>query len=153
MSVLLSLGISIGLLAGGWTVLSVSLALSTYAGFAAWASYFAAGGGVKGLKDTLLCNISGVIWGVIIVWLTGVLDPMLGSTIALGIGVVVGAFGMCLQANISHLSFIPGAFIGCAIYFAAGDALVAIIGLACGAVFGFVSDKGAALLRNEKAEA
>ncbi len=153
MSVLLSLGISIGLLAGGWTILSVTLALSTYAGFAAWASYFAAGGGTKGLRDALLGNVSGVIWGMIIVWLMGLLDPMLGSTMALAVGVVIGAFGMCIQANISQLSFIPGAFIGCAIYFATGDPMVAIIGLVSGALFGFVSDKAAALMRNEKAEA
>jgi len=151
MNLLLSLGISIGVLAGIWTAISVSMVLSTYAGFAAWASYFAAGGGSKGLKDALLCNLSGVVWGVIIVQITGVLTPMIGSTVALSIGVVVGAFGMCLQANIPHLGFIPGAFIGCAIYFAAGDPMVAAIGLISGAVFGFISDKGAAALRGEKA--
>ncbi len=56
MNLLLSLGLSIGALAGVWTAISVVMTLSTFAGFAAWATYFAVGGGTKGLKDTVLNN-------------------------------------------------------------------------------------------------
>ena len=152
MNLLLSLGLSIGALAGVWTAISVVMTLSTFAGFAAWATYFAVGGGTKGLKDTVLNNLSGVFWGVMMIQLTGVLTPMMGSTVALSVAVAIGAFAMCIQANVSHFAFIPGAFIGCAIYFATGSAMVAAIGLVSGAVFGWASDKGAALLRGEKAE-
>lgn len=152
MNLLLSLGISIGVLAGVWTAISVVLGWATWCGFAAWACFYAAGGKEKGLKDALLANISGAIWGVIILQITNVLSPMMGGTSALSIGVVIGAFAMCVQANISHLAFIPGAFIGAAVLFGAGDFVTAVIGLVAGALFGYVSEKGSNLLMGKKAE-
>lgn len=152
MNLLLSLGISIGVLAGVWTAMSVLLGWATWCGFAAWACFYAAGGKEKGFKNALLANISGVIWGVIMLQINNILTPMMGGTAALSIGVAIGAFAMCLQANISHLSFIPGAFIGAAVLFGAGDVKTAVIGLVSGAIFGYISEKGSNLLMGKKVE-
>ena len=59
MSFLIAVGISVGLLAGLWTGLSVTYGLVTFVGFLSWASFYAAGGKVKGLKDSLILNFSG----------------------------------------------------------------------------------------------
>jgi outer membrane lipoprotein SlyB len=59
---------------------------------------------------------------------------------------------MCLQANISLLAFIPGAFIGAAIYFGSGDVVTAVVGLVSGGLFGYVSEKGSNLLMGKKSE-
>ena len=152
MNLLLSLGISIGVLAGVWTAMSVVLGWSTWCGFAAWATFYAAGGKEEGLKKAILSNLSGVLWGIVMIQITNILTPMLGGTAALSIGVAIGAFAMCLQANISLLAFIPGAFIGAAIYFGSGDAVTAVIGLVSGALFGYVSEKGSNLLMGKKGE-
>ncbi|MBG0763855.1 MAG: DUF1097 domain-containing protein [Tissierellales bacterium] len=152
MNLLLSLGISIGVLAGIWTAMSVVLGWSTWCGFAAWATFYAAGGKEEGLKKAIFSNLSGVFWGVVIVQISNLLTPMIGGTVALSIGVVVGAFAMCLQANISLLAFIPGAFIGAAIYFGSGDVVTAVVGLVSGGLFGYVSEKGSNLLMGKKSE-
>lgn len=152
MNLLLSLGISIGVLAGIWTALSVTLGWSTWCGFAAWAVFYAAGGKEEGLKKAIFSNLSGVFWGVVIVQISNLLTPMMGGTAALSIGVVIGAFAMCLQANISLLAFIPGAFIGAAIYFGSGDVVTAVVGLVSGAIFGYISEKGSNLLMGSKGE-
>lgn len=161
MNLLVSLGISIGVLAGLWTaatMLVTVITLSTPAGFIAWATYFASGGGIDGLKKALGSNISGVLWGAVIILVNNALSGVVGSVAALSLGVFVGAFGMCVQAKFDILAFIPGAFVGCATYFFLGanlgtSIITAIIGLVCGAILGFISDKFAAVLRGEKAEA
>ena len=72
MSFLVAVGISVGILAGLWTGVSTQYAafgLVTYVGFLSWASFYAGGGKVKGLKDSLILNFSGVLWAWLIVWL------------------------------------------------------------------------------------
>ncbi|MFB4167272.1 DUF1097 domain-containing protein [Virgibacillus sp. JSM 102003] len=146
-----AVGISVGILAGLWTVVSSSLGLITFAGFLSWASFYAGGTKIEGLKTSLILNFTGVIWGFLIIQISGLLGPLVGSTVALGIGVAVGAAGMCFQGSISWLSFIPGAFIGCSTYFAAGfDFGGAVIGLICGAVLGYLSELGGFLLQTKE---
>ncbi|KZL90658.1 DUF1097 domain-containing protein [Clostridium magnum] len=143
MDFIIAIGISIGVLAGVWTFASAVLALCTFAGFLSWATFFACGGKLNGLKTTLTSNLSGVFWGFIIVKIAGVLTPMVGGNVGLAIGVAIGAAAMCWQAKISWLGFIPGAFVGCATYFAtSANIKTAVIGLICGAVFGYLSELG-----------
>lgn len=148
MDFLIAVGISVGILAGLWTVSSISLGLLTWAGFLSWASFYACGGKLVGLKTTLVMNFTGVVWGAIIVGLAGILGPFLGNLPALGVAVFFGAGGMCWQAKyISWLTFIPGAFIGCSTYFGSSfDFMGSVIGLICGGVLGYLSEQGGILL-------
>ena len=58
----IGIGISVGVLAGIWTQVSVELALITWVAFVAWATFFAAGGGREGFTKGLAANLSGVAW-------------------------------------------------------------------------------------------
>lgn len=151
MSFLIAVGISVGILAGIWTGVSTqyaALGLITYVGFLSWASFYAAGGKTKGLKDSLILNFSGVVWGWLIVWVFNFLSPTLGVIIALSLAVTLGAASMCWQAHISFLGFIPGAFIGCSAFFASGfDFKGTVISLIAGALLGYLSEQGGLALQ------
>jgi hypothetical protein len=120
---LIALGISIGVLAGifTWFALSVTAIGSwkapfvVWVGFAAWAVFYAAGGRVQGLVKTLASTVSGLVWGWLILWAATHVSA--GSAAVLGLFVALGAFGMCVQAAVAPLAFIPGAFIGASVYF------------------------------------
>ena len=125
MTYLISVGTTVGILAGAWC--------------------FAAGGGEKGLKLGLCSNLSGVIWGILTTSICGIFPdvPYYFFTI-------IFAAIMCWQAHVQLLSFIPGTFIGNATYYAAmalgGDAGLTAVGLICGICLGLISDKSARLL-------
>lgn len=147
MSALVAIGLSVGVLAGLWTALSIMGGLVTYAAFFAWASFFAAGGGVKGLRDSLVSNFVGVVYGFLMVKGSLLFAPMVGDAVGLGISLGILAMFICWQAKFSLLGFIPGAFIGCATYFATGGSFLAsVIGLVFGAVLGYLSERGGNLL-------
>jgi predicted neutral ceramidase superfamily lipid hydrolase len=136
------IGLSVGILAGLWTFGSLMLGLVTFAGFLAWASYYAAGGGLNGFKLSLFSNISGVIWAALMVLGGGYLATGLPETLAFSLCVTLLAAVMVWQSYWPPLSFIPGAFIGCSAYFATGNLLLESIGgLILGAVFGLLSQK------------
>ncbi len=149
---LLALGISIGVLAGLLTWVGFSLpgaatapVLLVWVGFAAWALFYAAGGGTGGLGKTVASTLSGVVWGWLIV--QAATAAMAGNAAVLGVAVAVGAFGMCVQAAWKPLAFIPGAFVGAACFFGAGATGAAVVAaalsLVVGAVLAFASEKGA----------
>lgn len=153
MSLFVALGISIGVLAGVLCILCDLLAgagvtaimIAAWPGFVAWACYFAVGGKKEGLAKTMAANTAGVIMGVLIILLMGVLSFM-GSTLSLAVAVAIGAFVLCAQAHWSPLSFIPGAFCGCASCFGFGvgtdiELLVAcLLSMWVGALFAYASD-------------
>ena len=116
MDLLVALGISIGILAGGWVYIGLlpTIALPVWVGVIAWACFYAVGGKKEGLLKTLCSNLSGLLWGFLIVL---VYSKLGGSLIILAVAVAVGCFIMCIQAKISILSFIPGAFAATASYF------------------------------------
>ena len=137
----LGIGISIGVLAGIWTALSTniimtSMPLITWVGFAAWATYFAAGAGITGLTKSVASNVSGAVYGWLVVAFVGAV-AFKGN---LAIAVAVIALLMCLQASISVLSFIPGAFIGAASYFGTTFSFwPTVVALIVGGLFGHAS--------------
>lgn len=144
MKALLGIGVSVGVLAGAWTYVSVELTLITWVAFIAWACFFAAGGGTGGLAKGLAANVAGVFWGwVISQGLTNVSD----STLALALMVTVVGFLLCVEAALPLLSFIPGGFAGTAVFFGTGfDLSGCLIAIAAGAVLGIVSERlGAAI--------
>jgi len=156
MSFLVAVSITVGLLAGLWTGVSTqyaSFGLITFVGFLSWASFYADGGKVKGLKDSLILNFSGVVWAWIIVIIFTALDPVLGTIVALSLAVTIGAAAMCMQAHFSFLSFIPGAFIGCSAYFATGFNFTGtVLSLVIGALLGYVSEYTALALQKATAK-
>ncbi|MBQ3336672.1 MAG: DUF1097 domain-containing protein [Selenomonadaceae bacterium] len=145
MTYLISVGATVGILAGAWCLAADSFELIIFAGFLGWATYFAAGAGVKGVKLGLCSNLSGVIWGLATTALCGIFPdvPYYFFTI-------IFAAIMCWQAHVQLLSFIPGTFIGNATYYAAtalgGNPIIIVVGLVCGIFLGLISDKSARLL-------
>ena len=144
---LIALGISIGVLAGLWTVFALSIpAIGGYEapfvvwiGFAAWATFYAAGGRLPGLTKTLGSNISGLLWGFALLW--GATQVAAGSAVVLALFVAVAAFGMCVQATWAPLAFIPGAFVGAAAYFGnAGLFWSTLASLIAGALLAYASE-------------
>ncbi|HEX3235118.1 MAG TPA: DUF1097 domain-containing protein [Gemmatimonadales bacterium] len=143
MDVLLALGISIGILIAGWTYVALGPgALPVWAGIVAWGSFFAAGGKMAGLTKTIASNLSGVLWAYLA--LTAA-NRFGGGLPVLSAMVGIAAFIMVLQAKISLLSFIPGAFLGAAtavsvVVGANGEWIRTVIALVAGAVLGYLSE-------------
>lgn len=143
MDPLIAIGISVGILAGLWGQFSGDLGLITWVGFIAWACFYAAGGKRAGFLKTVPANLSGVLWGWLMVWFAGVL----GFTGGLGIAIAIGAFAMVVQAKVPWLSFIPGAFAGTSCYFGTGgDWRGTAIALILGAVLGWASEAGGGVI-------
>lgn len=130
------------------------LGLSIWAAFIAWGSFYHAGGGETGLKNTII----GAIWGAIMATVALVLIPVLdmgavGAAIAVGVAVAI----MILAAQVPLLSAIPPAVYGFASTAAfalmktGADAtstdittsplLNIVASMIIGALFGFVSEK------------
>lgn len=143
MRTLVSIGISCGILCGLLVQFGASLGILAWVSIAAWACYYAAGGKKEGFLKTLPANLSGVLWGVIILFLV----KSWGASYALGIVVAVVVALICIQASWKVLSFIPGAFVGAACFFGTnGDWKATALGLIVGAILGVVSEQGSILV-------
>lgn len=142
MKKLFPIAISSGFIAALWATSSTNFQMSTFAGFLAWSTYFAAGGGKKGLKTALLNNFSGICWGVIMVYLTTLLTPMTGQLIAIGLATALGSSMVIVQSKIHFLDYIPGAFIGLSAFFATDSQFVpTVVAMIIGAFLGMLSEK------------
>jgi hypothetical protein len=154
---LVAVTISIFLLAGLFNFfyeiyarnVSANLTGLVVAGFLGWATFYAAGAGKGGLIKGIPANLTGIFWGVVIVWIWGLLNfNLFGAFLA----VAIGAGMMCFQAHVKALGFIPGAFIGCSTFFAVGAAIngtvliPAVLGLLIGLILGYVSEQFAIYL-------
>ena len=139
-------GITVGILAGIWIHCSGIIAISTFAGFLGWASYFAAGGKREGGLRAACGNLSGVCWGLATLWVKGLLPPSLGLVV-----MMIAAAAMCWQAKIGFLSYIPATFIGNACFYANNaDPMNSAVGLIIGIALGFLSDYGAQYVSRHK---
>lgn len=148
MDVLVALAISIGILIAGWTYVALGVAaLPVWVGILAWGCFFAAGGKTTGLTKTIAANLSGVVWAFLA--LEGARRFGNGALPVLSLMVGLAAFFMVLQAKVSALSFIPGAFIGAAaavsVVVGAGTTfphpwVKTIVALVVGAILGYVSE-------------
>lgn len=153
MDVLVALAISIGILIAGWTYVALGVvALPVWAGIVAWGCFFAAGGKTTGLTKTIASNLSGVIWAFLA--LKGA-ESFGGGLPVLSAMVGLAALFMVLQAKISLLSFIPGAFLGAAtavsvVVGAKGTWTATIIALIAGAILGYVSEMLAGAISRPK---
>ncbi|MEF1288804.1 DUF1097 domain-containing protein [Vibrio sp. M260118] len=136
MSTLIAISLTTGILSGLWGWIAVSLGLLTWAGFLGCTSYFASpNDGLKGLSVSLITNMSGVFWAMVIIQLSQLASlEILGYVIT-----AVVAFLMCAQAKQSWLGYIPGTFIGsCATFAADGNWQLVVPSLILGGVFGYL---------------
>lgn len=135
MSTLFAISLTTGLLSGIWGWVSISLGLLSWAGFLGCTSYFASPiQGLRGLGVSVLTNLSGVIWALIIIHGS----QWLGSDVIGYILTALVSFFMCIQAQKLWLSFIPGTFIGaCATFAADGNWQLVMPSLLIGGIFGY----------------
>ena len=114
MSLLISLAISIGLLAvvATWVFLGPLAALDfqIWQAFIAWACFYHCGGKTEGLMKTLICMSFGAVVGMLSVMLAGQLG-MLGA-LAAPVAVGIGAAAIVLAAHVGVLSTIPAGVYG-----------------------------------------
>jgi hypothetical protein len=148
MSLFVALGIAIGILIAVWTFIAVGspdVGLVVWAGIIAWGAFFAAGGGMQGLKKTIAAHLSGNFWAFLALLLFTRVGG--GSTLVLALLVGLIAFMMCVQANLPLLSFIPGAFMGAATWVGANGggsltraSLMIAVSMVLGAFLGYISE-------------
>lgn len=149
MTTLLAISLTTGLLSGLWGWIAISLGLLTWAGFLGCTSYFASPtSGLKGLAQSLVTNLSGVFWAMVIIHASQFASlEILGYVIT-----AIVAFFMCIQAKQSWLAYIPGTFIGsCATFAADGDWQLVVPSLMLGGVFGYAM-KASGLWLHQKSQ-
>ncbi|EEY37069.1 DUF1097 domain-containing protein [Vibrio mimicus] len=136
MSTLFAIALTTGILSGVWGWVAVSLGLLSWAGFLGCTSYFASPkDGLKGLGQSLLTNLSGVFWAMVIIHAS----QWVGLEIIGYVVTSIVAFMMCIQAKKSWLAYIPGTFIGsCATFAADGDWQLVVPSLILGGLFGYL---------------
>lgn len=168
MSQLVALSLSIGLLGGIATALYLTIGLSVWAAFIAWACFFHCGGDTNALKQTIIGNIFGALmaWvaAYLIVWTP--LAESLGTPVAAGLIVGVTVFILCMAAHFKPLASIPASVYGYASTFAylllsaqamaiaaltdtdfhRNAFLMIVLSMLGGAIFGFLSSKLAGAL-------
>ena len=162
MSVLISLALSIGLLA----VVATWLALGPLAAFnvqiwqifIAWACFYHCGGKTDGLQKTAVCMIFGALVGMLSVLLIGQLGAL--GALAAPIAVGIGAAAIVLAAHVGFLATIPASVDGIAsiagLILLKGlspvDAILpTMASIVIGAVFGWVSEQVAGMLTKKAA--
>ena len=143
MGFLVSFGISAGIIAGILAQYAGAVNVVSWIVFASTASFFAAGGKKDGFIKSIASNLSGVIYAMLVFLVLGVWQ----FKFAMGTMVFIIAFMMVVQARFKVLSFISGAFIGCAATFGTGgDWKATVIALLVGAILGFIMEQFAALI-------
>ncbi len=168
MDLITALAVSIGVLGGiaAWLFLGPlgALGLSVWAAFIAWASFYHCGGKEAGLQKTIINNVFGAIIGwIALLLVTQIpLAGALGLPLWAGICVLITVFVLVYAAKNPMLSDIPAGVLGFASVVAlalAGNKLGAltaaslenpliniVISMVIGALFGYVSEKGAGAL-------
>lgn len=148
------LAVVFGLASVPWTYAFVAgLHVPLWPSFIASASFYAAGGGIDGLKRSYLGNAAGVAYAAATLWMV---DGLLGGGV-LALSVVVGAFMFLasLHGRVAALSFTPGGFFGYATLFSvhaagatafgvpglAGETLAAAVSMLLGAAIGLGTER------------
>jgi hypothetical protein len=113
---LLPVSISIGVLCGIWFHVTVLVPwLVAWVGYAAWASFYYAGGDQPALPKSIAANVAGMVQGALFFWLWVTFGA--GSMLLLSTIIGVYCFVMTIEGNIPILSAIPGQFVGGAVFF------------------------------------
>lgn len=160
MNMINALAISIGLLAAVATYLCLGtgLGLQVWAVFVGWGCFYHAGGGTEGLTKSMVNHIWGVVVAAVTLFIVGTVGGSVAVTsVIVGLSVVI----LVLGAHLPTLSTIPAGVYGYASTaafclltgVALGDlaavipaAVIVLVSLIIGNLFGFVSQKGAGLM-------
>jgi hypothetical protein len=151
---ILALAVVFGLASVPWTYAFVAgLHVPLWPSFIASASFYAAGGGLDGLKRGYASNAAGIAYGAATLW---VVDGFLGGGVV-ALSVVVGAFMFLasLHAAVDTLSFTPGGYFGYATLFSVhaaeatafgvaglpGETLAAAVSMLLGACIGLTTER------------
>ncbi|MFB6220367.1 MAG: DUF1097 domain-containing protein [Halolamina sp.] len=150
----LALAVVFGLASVPWTYAFVAgLHIPLWPAFIASASFYAAGGGLEGLKLGYASNAAGIAYGAATLW---VVNSFLGGGVV-ALSIVVGAFMFLasLHAYVETFSFTPGGFFGYATLFSvhaaeatafgvpglAGETLAAAVSMLLGAAIGLGTER------------
>ena len=148
-----SLAVVFGLASIPWTYAFVAgLEIPLWPSFIASATFYAAGGGLTGLKQGYASNLAGIAYAAATL---RIVDLLGGGVVALS--VVVGAFMFLasLHGFVRLLSFTPGGFFGYATMFSVnaagatafgvtglpGETLAAVMSMLLGAVIGLTTER------------
>lgn len=113
---LLPVSLSIGVLCALWFQITVWVPWFTaWVGYAAWASFYYAGGDQKALGKSIAANVAGMLQGALFYWLW--LQFGGGNMVVLSLWIGVFCFVMTIEGNLALLSAIPGQFVGAAVFF------------------------------------
>ena len=161
MDLVLALAVSIGLLGGVSTYLFLTVGtIQIWIAFIAWASFYHCGGGMEGLRKSLVANIWGAIVGFVALLLILKVAAPLPGVLWPAVVVAITAFVLVLGAKVPAFGAIPASVYGYASiagYGLLSGADIATVSLAhplvctvvsmvIGALFGIVSEKFAGLM-------
>lgn len=144
MSPLLAISITTGIFSILWVSIATFFGLIGWVGFLGSTSYFASPGGCKALAKTILCNVSGMLWALLLIKISLIwsVDNFYCSLLT---GIL--ALLMCIQAKLTLFNYIPGTFTGCCATFAlAGEWKLILPSIIIGAVFGYIMKTSGLLL-------
>lgn len=147
-----ALSISIGVLGGVATLMTATvLPIPVWVIFIAWASFFILGGGPGGMVRSIASNLTGIVIASLTLL---VIHALGGGAVIAAIAVGVGSAAMVQASKISLLSRIPAIVWGFASTVGtvavtgqdittasiSNPALVAVLSMVLGAVFGIASE-------------
>lgn len=132
------LAISMALYAGAWTLLCEKTGMVSWIGFAGCTTYFACGKkNLPGIGVTIATNLSGAAWAMLSMLLGKMWDwPFASALLCAFISYII-----IMQAKVKGLGFIPGAYIGCFVTFAAkGEWKAVLPAMLLGPVLGWLAE-------------
>ena len=162
MDIITALAVSIGLLGAVATYLFLTIGtIQIWIGFIGWASFYHCGGGIDGLRKSVLANLWGVLMAFIALLLITQLNPGLPGVIWPSIVVGVTAAILVLGSKIPAFGVIPATVYGFASTAGYGllsgasltevnlaNPLICVsLSLVIGGLFGIVSEKFAGILK------
>ena len=154
MNAMTARGLSLAVMVAAWTAISHlgRVPLQLWPVIVGLGCFVAAGGGIPGLQKSIAGNVSGVIWALLYVTVSGSLGRQeIVDALVLGAAV----FGMVLQARVPLLSYTAGAIAGAGVTMGVlGVRIVTLqggirvaIALALGAVLGFAAEYVTGMLK------
>ena len=149
MNGLTATGITVGICAGVWQLISSHVGLQHgwellgTIGFVAFCSFYAAGGGKEGWVKSLFVNYSGAIWAYLAALAAGAIASATGISGFWASVITTVPFSAVIvwQGRFALTSFIPGGFLGMTLFFATGlNWTVTLLGFLAGNCVGFISE-------------
>lgn len=149
MNGLTATGITVGICAGLWQMVSSKVGLAPgwellgTIGFVAFCSFYAAGGNKAGFVKSLFVNYTGAVWAFLAALASGWFASVSGLSSFWASVVMTVPFSAVIvwQGRFWLTSFIPGGFLGMTLFFATGlNWTVTLLGFLAGNCVGFISE-------------